>query len=198
MLNTQTNPLQDNTAECGLIKGLQHGNEQCYVQLVRTQHGRLLNIARRYLADDEACDVVQETFLKVFESIHDFRQDAGLKTWLQRIVINSCLNRLRKSSREREVSLSDMLAHQHRTLIWPGRVDELIERQQLQHLVRIQIRRLPETLRTVLTLRDIKGFSSAETADALKISVPAVKVRLHRARRALRQLLQPGCSASTI
>ena len=185
-------------SEDNLLDGLKRGDDQSYVQLVRTHSGALLKIARRYLDEDEARDAVQEAFLKAFRSIDGFRYDACLSTWLHRIVINCCLSQLRRSKRDREVSIDDLLPRflqdGHRVdpaPAWTLSLDDILQRYETQQLVKDLLKRLPEPYRTVLLLRDIDGFDSKETAQLLNVSVAAVKVRLHRARQAMRELLEP-------
>ncbi|HSP95581.1 MAG TPA: sigma-70 family RNA polymerase sigma factor [Thermoanaerobaculia bacterium] len=187
-------------SERDLVLRLRRGEEQAFERLVREQGGRLLAVARRFLRDEEeARDAVQEGFLSAYRSIDNFEQGSRLSTWLHRIVINACLMRLRSRRRRPEDSIEDLLpqfqadGHQvgHPTPDWEGSAETLLARGETRAIVRGAIDRLPDSYRNVLLLRDIEELSTEEAARSLGITANAVKVRLHRARQALRGLLEP-------
>lgn len=187
-------------AESGWLARLRKGDGSAFEWLVREHGGRLLSVARRFLRDEEdARDAVQETFLSAYRSIGDFAGGSRLSTWLHRIAINACLMRLRTRRRKPEERIDDLLprfaadGHQenHPTLPWEGSAETLIERSQTGAIVRQAIDRLPDPYRTVLLLRDIEEISTGEAARLLGVTENAVKIRLHRARQALRTLLEP-------
>ena len=187
------------------IEGLQNGNAECYRQVVEAYIGPLLRVARRYLSEEDACDAVQETFIKVLSAIQTFRGESRLLTWIQRILINQCINKLRSQKRQAEVSIDDLLPSYyedgHRiapTPAWPESLNDVVDRERLCGLVEKYIAKLPSAYRTVLMLRDIEGISGKETAELLDLSVGAVKVRLHRARQALRTLMDPVMQGDSI
>ena len=180
------------------LAGLRQGDADCYSKMVNEYIGPMLGVARRYLSEDDARDAVQEAFIKLHAAIDTFRGESSLLTWLQRILINICLSRLRKAKQVNEVSIDDFLPdffeNGHRVNPqgdWPGALSESMNREKICELLHANIKLLPGTYRTVLLLRDIDGFSCKETAEKLEISVRATKVRLHRARLALRELLEP-------
>lgn len=179
-----------------LLVGLRRGDNEAYETLVRAYGGRLWQVAHRFLGEAEAADAVQEGFLAAFRAIDRFDGNSRLSTWLHRIVVNACLMRLRKKSHQMEQSLEPLLPSfledGHRNAVgpaWETSPESHFERRELQGLVRQAIDRLPLPYRTVILLRDIEGLSGKETAEMLDISVNAVKVRLHRARLALREIL---------
>jgi RNA polymerase sigma-70 factor (ECF subfamily) len=183
-----------------LLAGLRRGEETAFERLVRTHGGRMLSVARRLLRDDdEARDVVQEAFLSAFRSIGSFEGSCRLATWLHRIVVNCALMKLRSAPKKHEEPIDDLLpkfaedGHRvdHGASGWAEPADALLQRNEVRSLVRRSIDRLPETYRTVLLFRDIEGLGTAEVAELLGITENAVKVRLHRARQALRTLLDP-------
>ncbi len=186
--------------ESALVARLQAGDAEAYSQLVRAQGPRMLAVARRILrADDEAADAVQEAFISAFRAIGNFEGGARLSTWLHRIVVNASLMRLRNRTRRPEVSIEELLPHfvedgQHveepREWRSPEPLDAL-ERRETRELVRSLIDELPQDYRTVLLLRDIEGLDTKETAELLGVTPNAAKIRLHRARLALRTLLDP-------
>lgn len=185
--------------EIELLARLRTGNEEAYEALVATHAGPMLRVARRMLRnEDDARDAVQDAFLSALRSLDRFQGDAKLATWLHRIVVNACLMKLRRRRRKPELAIEDLLprfledGHQVRpSSEWNLPADEAVGRGEIRMLVRSCIDRLPESYRTVLLLRDIEDVDTEETARLLDISSTAVKVRLHRARQALRTLLDP-------
>lgn len=182
--------------EAALLAGLRAGEDSAYEALLRTYSGRMLAVARRFLAsEDDAREAVHEAFVSAFKAMDRFEGDSKISTWLHRIVVNACLMKLRTRRRKPEESIDDLLPrfgqNGHLTAPasgWLG-ADALIEREETRTLVRDAITRLPEAYRTVLLLRDIEEFDTEQTAEALGLTKAAVKTRLHRARQALRQLL---------
>lgn len=159
----------------------------------------MLSVARRYLREEQdARDAVQEAFLSAFKAIGRFEEGSRLSTWLHRITVNAALMKIRGRGRRPEESLEDLQPkfepdghHVEIPAPWDERADAILEREERARTVREAIDRLPEMHRTVLLLRDIEGQDTREAAGALGISENAVKVRLHRARLALRTQLDP-------
>ena len=194
MMMTTAHPTGYWTCDLPLVTRLQRGDQDAFESLVRTHGGRLLSVARRFLGSNEdAEDAVQETFIKAFKSIHTFEERAQLHTWLHRIVVNTSLMKLRERRRKPQESIDDLLptfvADGHQTTESREWSDALVERKETAAIVRQAIARLPEQHRTVLILRDIEERDTAETAAILGTTTTVVKVRLHRARQALRTLL---------
>jgi RNA polymerase sigma-70 factor, ECF subfamily len=192
--------LGEPASEGDLVTRLKSGDEEAFERLVREHGGRLLAVARRFLRDEEeARDAVQDCFLSAYRSIKNFEQGSRLSTWLHRIVINASLMRLRRRQRKPEEPIEDFLpqfqadGHQvnHPTPDWEGSAESLLARSQTRAIVRAAIERLPESYRAVLLLRDIEEMSTEEAAHSLGVTENAVKIRLHRARQALRGLLEP-------
>jgi RNA polymerase sigma-70 factor (ECF subfamily) len=177
-----------------LVGRLQRGDDAAFEELVRSHGGRLLSVARRFLGSSEdAQDAVQEAFIKAFKAIHTFEERAQLHTWLHRILVNTALMKLRERRRKPEESIDDLLptfaADGHQTVESREWSDALLERKETAGIVRDAIARLPEPHRVVLVLRDLEERDTAETARILGTTTTVVKVRLHRARQALRTLL---------
>lgn len=187
------------TEEIQLLDRLRAGEDAAYEELVRLYSSRLLVVARRIVgSDEEAQDVVQDAFLNAFRSLPRFQGDARLSTWLHRIVVNSALMKLRTRKRKPEESIEPLLptflANGHyaeKFSAWGEQADAAVARIETQELIRRRIDELPESFRTVLLLRDIEGLDTEETARVLDTTPNAVKIRLHRARAALRTLLAP-------
>lgn len=191
--------------EQGLLAGLRSNDEAAYEQLVRTHGSRMLAVARRFLrAEDEAEDAVQDAFLQAFRNIDRFEGGSKLSTWMHRIVVNAALMKLRKKNRHPEASIEDLLPafldDGHRAdpaAPWIETSPEILQRKELRELVRASIDRLPDNYRNVLLMRDIEGLDTEETARMLDLTVNATKTRLHRARLALRKLLDPHMREDT-
>jgi RNA polymerase sigma-70 factor (ECF subfamily) len=185
--------------EAAVAAGLVAGDPETFELLVRHQGPRLLATARRILGrDDEAGDAVQDAFLSAFRARTQFSAGSAVGTWLHRITVNAALNRLRTRRRRPEEPLEDLLPrflpnghYAEKFAAWTEPADVALSRKETAARVRQSIDNLPESFRTVLMLRDIEGLSTEETATLLKISANAVKLRLHRARLALRTLLLP-------
>jgi len=184
-------------SEQELVASLKAGREEAYGVLVRTHGGRLLAVARRYLSDSEdARDAVQEAFISAFRAIGRFESGSLLSTWLHRIVINVCLMKLRSKRQAREESMEDLLPrwlddghHMEPPAPWQETSDETLHRKETRAIVRNCIEKLPDSYRTILLLRDIDEIDTKETARLLGLTEGGAKVRLHRARQALRTLL---------
>jgi RNA polymerase sigma-70 factor (ECF subfamily) len=177
-----------------LVERLRQGDPDAFEVLVRTHSGRLLSVARRFLpTEQDAQDALQDAFLQAFRAIGSFEERAQLHTWLHRIVVNSALMKLRQRRRKPERSIEDLLpsfaADGHQASEPRDWSDAVLERKESVKLVRAAIARLPDLYRTVLVLRDIEERDTTETALLLDTSPNVVKVRLHRARQALRTLL---------
>jgi RNA polymerase sigma-70 factor (ECF subfamily) len=185
--------------EAALLARLQAGEADAFEDCVRTYCGRLLATARRILRNEEdAHDAVQDAFLSAFKDIGRFQGRSSLGTWLHRIAVNAALGRLRTRQRHPEQSIEDLLPHfgegEHQVdppAPWTGTPETLVQQQEARALVQDGIGRLPESYRNVLILRDIEGLDTEETAQMLGTSACVVKTRLHRARQALRTLLDP-------
>lgn len=181
-----------------LVARLRQGDDDAYEQFVRAHSDALLAVARRFLrSEDDARDALQDAFLAAFKALPNFEGGSKLSTWLHRIVVNACLMKLRSSRRRRESSIESLLPtflpDGHRAEVGPGwaaTADELLSDGETRVMVRAKLDELPDDFRTVLWLRDIEELDTAATAAALEISEAAVKTRLHRARQALRTLLE--------
>ena len=182
-----------------LVAAFRAGDLAAFEKIVREQGRELLAVARRLLRnDDDAREAVQDAFVSAFRSCRRFEGSSRISTWLHRIVVNACLMRLRTQRRRVEVPIEDWLPrflpdghHETSFVDWSNAAHAMIEQEETCALVRRCIDQLPESHRTVLLMHDIEGISVDEIAAALDISSNAVHIRLHRARQALRTLLDP-------
>lgn len=183
--------------EAELLAALRSGQEDAFERLVRAHSGRMLSVCRRILRnDEEAKDAVQEAFVSAFRGIRSFEGTSQLGTWLHRIAVNASLMRLRSKKRRPEESIEDLLPRfsedghaRNDPQDWSPSALQMVETRETRDFVRGCIDRLPEMYRVVLLLRDIEELDTAEAAEVLGVSEGVVKVRLHRARHALRRLL---------
>ncbi len=200
-VNPDTSGLLGSTpdAQAALVARLLAGEEAAFDELFRASGGRFLAVARRMMPrEEDAQDAVQEAFLSAFKSLAGFDGRSQLTTWLHRICVNACLMKLRSQRRRPERTIESLLpefledGHQkHDSRPWKPIEESGIEQQELRELVRAKIQELPEPFREVLMLRDIEQLDTDETAGLLGLTAAAVKTRLHRARQALRGLLDP-------
>ncbi len=188
---------RDTGDDAAWVERLRAGEDTAFAELVESNTGQMLAVARRLLRnEDDARDAVQDAFLSAFKALDGFAGEARLSTWLHRITVNAALMKLRTRRRRPEGRIDELLPgfledgrFAKATLPWSDQADKLLEKKESRGLVSAAIDRLPEKYRTVLILRDIEGFDTEQTADALGLTVPGVKTRLHRARQGLRGLL---------
>jgi RNA polymerase sigma-70 factor (ECF subfamily) len=162
----------------------------------------MLILARGFLhCEDDAADAVQDAFLSAFKSLGRFEGNSSLGTWLHRIVVNTCLMKIRSKSRRKTYSIEELLPtfdetghHAQPVAPWSESGYERMANTETKAQVRQCINQLPEDYRTVLVMRDIEEFDTDQTAALLGLNPGAVKTRLHRARQALRTLLNPYMS----
>lgn len=168
------------------------GDISLFEILMRRYNQRLFRVARGILADDaEAEDVVQEAYMRAFRELATFRGEALFSTWLTRIACHEALARARKRQRlvrlvPRPSDAGGEPPDPPSKAIGPERE---LENRELQNVLREAVDILPDPLRTVFCLREIEGLSTEETAGALDLTTENVRVRLHRAKRSLRQTL---------
>jgi RNA polymerase sigma-70 factor (ECF subfamily) len=182
-----------------LIERLRTGDDVAFEELVEHHAAPLLAVTRRILRDEEeARDAVQETFVAAFRSIGEFQSESRVSTWLHRIAVNCALMKLRIRERRRERDVDALLPpfeadghQQHPSVGWSETAEDILQREQSVALVRQCIDQLPESYRIVVVLRDIEQLPADVVAEKLQITRDNLKVKLHRARQALRTLLDP-------
>lgn len=192
-------------AEAGLVAKLKAGDGPAFEMVLREYGGRLLATARRIMSsEDDAQDAFQDAMLSAFKAIGRFDGQSRLSTWLHRIVVNACLMKLRSKRRRPEKSIDEHLptfddsGHQSpRSKPWKPSASDGIEADEAKRMVRKAVEQLPDSYRVVLILRDVEGLDTHEVATLLDMSESAVKTRLHRARQALKELLDPHMHADT-
>jgi len=188
-------------ADRRLAAAVLRGDRSAQDTLVRHYGPAVLSVARRYMGSEaDAADVFQETFIAVIDGIGRFEGRGSLQQWVCGVAIRQSLMALRRSRRRRERPIEELLPRfdergrrldGHGVPAGPMATQQLVEQDERHRFVREQIDALGDDYRLVLLLRDIDGYSTRETADILGIRVNAVKTRLHRARSALRTLVEP-------
>jgi len=190
----------DIVSEHALLESLRNGENHGFETLVRTCGSQVLAVARRYLRSEaDAADCFQETFAAVFSGIDGFAGRSSLCQWVRGVAVKQSLMVLRRRKRRHEESIEHMMPQfdesgcrvKTATEQQKFAIEAQLDAASLQRMVRSSIDQLPDDYRVVLLLRDIDGLSTREAAAILGIKINAVKTRLHRARAALKFLLQP-------
>jgi RNA polymerase sigma-70 factor (ECF subfamily) len=181
--------------ESALVARAREGDLTAFNELVGRYSRKIYRLAKHITQNDEdAEDVLQETFLKAFEHLSDFQGQSKFYTWIVRIAVNESLMKLRKRKSDRTVPLDEPLDTGEDTVVreiavWDENPEQQYSREELGKILEESVDSLKPAFRTVFVLRDIEELSTEETAETLGISIPAVKSRLLRARLALREKL---------
>jgi len=188
------------TDERTLIASSKEGDSAALDTLVRTHQDRVYGFAMRMCRNvDDAKDILQETFLGMVRSIREFREESKFSTWLFRIASNACLKKRRRGvhdpTPDQELSLDELMprpdsqGRKPEIPDWSDDAERALLRGELGARMEAAIDKLPKEYKIVLVLRDVEGLSAEETAQAVGLSVAAVKSRLHRARVFVRREL---------
>lgn len=186
-------PVVDDEQE--LISRARRGDTASFSVLIRRYEGKIFRLAMNITQNrEDAEDVLQESFLKAYEHLDQFLGNSKFYTWVVRIAVNQALMKLRKRRSDRAVSLDEQIDTGEDTVVreiaaWEPDPEQRYSQEELHHILNSAIDELTPIYRTVFTLRDVDGLSTEETAEALDLSVPAVKSRLLRARLQLRDKL---------
>jgi RNA polymerase sigma-70 factor, ECF subfamily len=181
--------------EAVLVNAARKGDMAAFEELVRRYDRNVFRIAQHITQNrEDAEDVVQDAFLKAYQNLGQFQGQSKFYTWLVRIAVNEALMRLRRRRPERMVSLDEDVKTEEDSMPreiadWSPNPEQQYTQGELKDILSRTIHGLPASFRTVFVLRDVEGLSTEETADALGLSIPAVKSRLLRARLQLRERL---------
>jgi RNA polymerase sigma-70 factor, ECF subfamily len=185
-------PISD---EMALVQSAKKGDVQAFEELVRRYDRNVFRIAQHITHNrEDAEDVVQDAFLKAYSNLDQFQGQSKFYTWLVRIAVNEALMKLRRIKPGRTVSLDEDVKTDEDSLPrevadWSPNPEQQYNQAELRDILTRTIQGLPMSFRTVFVLRDVEGLSTEETAEALDLSIPAVKSRLLRARLQLRERL---------
>jgi RNA polymerase sigma-70 factor, ECF subfamily len=181
--------------ELELVAKARQGDTASFSILLRRYEGKIFRLAMNITQNrEDAEDVLQESFLKAYEHLDQFLGNSKFYTWIVRIAVNQALMKLRKRRSDRAVSLDEQIDTGEDTVVreiaaWDPDPEQRYSQEELHTILSEVIDELAPIYRTVFTLRDVDGLSTEETAEALDLSVPAVKSRLLRARLQLREKL---------
>ena len=181
--------------EGDLVERAKAGDMEAFAELVRRYERRIYRMARQITQNDEdAEDVLQESFLKAFEHLDSFQGQSKFYTWVTRIAVNESLMKLRKRKSDRTVSLDENIETDEEPIVreiavWDDTPESKYSQEELREILDRAIDSLKPIFRTVFILRDVEEMSTEETAEVLGLSVAAVKSRLLRARLQLRERL---------
>jgi RNA polymerase sigma-70 factor, ECF subfamily len=181
--------------EADLVAKAKAGDADAFTDLVNQYERRVFRMAKQITQNDEdAEDVLQETFLKAYSHLDGFQGNSKFYTWLVRIAVNEALMKLRKRRSDKTVPLDepidtgeDVVARE--VAVWEDNPEQRYSREEMADILNEAVQSLKPAYRTVFVLRDIEEMSIEETAEALGLSISAVKSRLLRARLQLREKL---------
>jgi RNA polymerase sigma-70 factor (ECF subfamily) len=186
---------QAGTDEAVLVAHSREGDTRAFGELVRRYEGKVFRLAQHITQNrEDAEDVLQESFLKAYEHLDQFKGDSKFYTWIVRIAVNQALMKLRRRKTSKAVSLDEQIDTGEDTVVrevaaWDEDPEQRFSREELGSILNEAIQSLDPPYRSVFVLRDIEELSTEETAEALSLSIPAVKSRLLRARLQLREKL---------
>jgi RNA polymerase sigma-70 factor (ECF subfamily) len=183
------------TDEANLVTQAREGDTSAFGVLMNRYNAKIYRLAYHITQNrEDAEDVLQETFLKAYEHLDQFQGNSKFYTWIVRIAVNQALMKLRRRKTDKSVSLDETIDTGEDNLVreiaaWGEDPEQRFSREELGEILDTAIQSLEPPYRSVFVLRDIEDLSTEETAEALSLSVPAVKSRLLRARLQLREKL---------
>jgi len=181
--------------ELTLVNQAREGDTMAFGELVRRYEAKIFRLAQHITGNrEDAEDVLQETFLKAYEHLEQFQGNSKFYTWIVRIAVNQALMKLRRRKTDKSVSLDETIDTGEDTIVreiaaWDEDPEQRFSREELGGILDSAVEGLEPPYRSVFVLRDIEELSTEETAQALGLSIPAVKSRLLRARLQLREKL---------
>ena len=181
--------------EAAIVAQARRGDAKAFSELLRRYEGKIFRLALHITQNrEDAEDVLQEAFLKAYEHLDQFQGQSKFYTWIVRIAVNQALMKLRKRKSDRSVSLDDAIDTgedkvAREIAAWDENPEQRYTREEMNRILTAAIEGLAPIYRAVFVLRDVDGLSTEDAAEALDLSVPAVKSRLLRARLQLRDKL---------
>lgn len=182
----------DHLTEDEIIGRIKAGEKSLYEIIVRRYNPYLYKVGRSYnYSHDDTEDLMQETYIDAFKNLKNFEGKSVFKTWITRIMLNNCYRKKEKSSFKNEISDQD-IDEKQTPLFSNSDYDtaKQVRKDELKLIIEEALSEIPEEYRMVFSLREISGFSVAETSELLDISESNVKVRLNRAKHLLREILE--------
>lgn len=187
MMN-KTNEIVD---EVEIVKRAREGDEKSLEFIVKKYQNRVANLIFKIVGDESIVeDLTQDVFLRVIESLKDYKFESALYTWIYRITVNICIDEIRKRQRSKTYLLSDVLIQNPKSEPYHSQTEKSFEQKELREIIENAISKLPAEYKTVIILREFEDLPYEEIAKVLKISVGTVKSRLFRARKLLAEHLK--------
>ncbi len=202
-MSTEDNAASSTSSTDALIERCLAGDQVAWDQIVRQHWRKVFNLAYKFVGrHDEAEDLTQDIFLKIFKALHTFDRRANFQTWLISISRNLCIDHYRSVRKERETMARDVDASQLTPVSRERGPHGQLEQTNLRDLIRLALAELPPALRQAVVLRDLQEFSYQEIADQLGLPEGTVKSRINRGRlelaRQLRRLQSQRTGASPV
>ena len=183
-----------------LVKRSQKGDDAAFSKLVERYQGKVFSIALGMTKNrEDAMDITQDAFVKVHRYLDNFQGNSSFYTWLYRIVVNLCIDHIRRAGRRNNTDFDEKLRYSSEILegadVLPRRLDsnpsKVLGRKELAERIQEAVNELPEYHRAVIILREIEGLSYTEMAKVMKVSKGTIMSRLHHARHKLKKALEP-------
>lgn len=181
----------DKQSDAGLVREIKRGDARAMEEIVKRYSNKVYNLAYHLTRDSAAAEeIMQDVFLTVIAKIGTLTNEEYFSTWLYRVTTNAAYGFLRKEKKFSEQTPVENIDLEVRpNYDWSDLPDDVLLSEESKEVLRKSIDALPEAMRTVVIMKDMEGFKNEEIAEALGMSVPAVKSRLHRGRLILRDLL---------
>lgn len=177
-----------------LLIQLKQGDSKAFVKLVSSYKDRVLNTCYRFLLNkQDAEDTAQEVFLEVYQSIHSFRGQARLSTWIYRIAVTKCLDEIKKRKRKKRISSIGRVFHLDEVAAWLSggrKADAPLQEKESMKEIADALNQLPDNQRVAFTLSKIEGYTNSEIAEILQTTHVAVESLIHRAKKKLSTRLE--------
>ncbi len=181
-------------SETLFISALKSGNKNAFAALVSAHQKTVLNICYRFLLNKEdAEDIAQEVFIEVYHSIHKFRGDSALSTWIYRIATTKSLDEIKRKNRQKRISSFGQLLGLEQITNWmvgKDRPDKILEDEEDLSFLMDALNKLPESQRIALTLSKVEGHSNTEVAEIMETTLTAIDALIYRAKQNLKLFLK--------
>jgi len=177
--------------ETEVVKRAKDGDEKAFEFIVKKYQNRVANLIFKIIGDANIVeDLTQEVFLRVMESLKEYKFNSAIYTWIYRITVNICIDEIRKRQRSRSYPLFEVLTQKPKSEPSYSPVEEGFERKEMREIIEKAMSRLPAEYKTVLVLREFEDLPYEEIAKILKVRIGTVKSRIFRARKLLAEYLK--------
>lgn len=174
-----------------IVKRARDGDEKAFEYIVKKYQNKVANLIFKIIGDQDIVeDLTQEVFLRVMESLKDYKFGSAIYTWIYRITVNICIDEIRKRQRSRAFSLENIISQNPKSEPSHSPVEKTFERKEMREIIENAISKLPTEYKTVIILREFEDLPYEEIAKILKIRIGTVKSRIFRARKLLAEYLK--------